>query len=270
VEILRELGEGAYGKVFLGKWLSNFVAVKTYVKRGRIHEKSLDDFLKEVEMINNFRHPNIVLYMGMTVEFNRYSMITEYVEQGSLYDHLHTRRTELDDARILEIVEDVALGMNYLHAKSVLHCDLKSSNVLIGNDWKVKLCDFGLSQIKSKKSQTRAKCGTPQWMAPEILRGEKYDYYSDVYSFGVIIWEILSNEIPYRGMQVNHIVGTVGFDQDHELPNPARGSQFLIDLMRLCLSRECSRRPAFHEIIERIKSVRPRQELSPRQFKKKQ
>ena len=73
----------------------------------------------------------------------------------------------------------------------MFHCDLKSSNVLIDENWNVKLCDFGLSRIKSKfdkKKKNEGRVGTPHWMAPEILRGEKYDYYSDVYSFGMILW----------------------------------------------------------------------------------
>jgi len=76
--------------------------------------------------------------------------------------------------------------MNYLHGRKVLHCDLKSSNVLIDQNWNVKLCDFGLSRMKnSRKSGQRI--GTPHWMAPEIMRGEPYIEPSDVYSFGMIL-----------------------------------------------------------------------------------
>jgi len=96
----------------------------------------------------------------------------------------------MDDERMLYIVEDIALGMNYLHSRKVLHCDLKSSNVLIDSNWNVKLCDFGLSRIRSKLDKTTliGRVGTPHWMAPEILRGNKYEEYSDVYSFGMILW----------------------------------------------------------------------------------
>jgi len=72
-------------------------------------------------------------------------MITEYLDEGSLFDHLHRKHTKIDSERKLCVVEDIALGMAYLHGRSVLHCDLKSSNVLIDSNWNVKLCDFGLS-----------------------------------------------------------------------------------------------------------------------------
>jgi len=136
---------------------------------------------------------------------NQYYMITEYLEEGSLFDHLHKKRTAMDDERMLYIVEDIALGMNYLHSRKVLHCDLKSSNVLIDSNWNVKLCDFGLSRIRSKLDKTTliGRVGTPHWMAPEILRGNKYEEYSDVYSFGMILWEIVTGNIPYKGFSVN-------------------------------------------------------------------
>ena len=97
-------------------------------------------------------------------------------------------------------MKDVALGMSYLHGKNVLHCDLKSSNVLIDENWNVKLCDFGLSRINSTKKNKKKniRVGTPHWMAPEILKGEKYECYSDVYSFGILVWEMLTCKIPYK------------------------------------------------------------------------
>ena len=68
----------------------------------------------------------------------------------SLFDHLHRKQSKFDENRILQIVEDISLGMNYLHGRNVMHCDLKSSNVLIDQNWNVKLCDFGLSRMKKK------------------------------------------------------------------------------------------------------------------------
>ena len=106
-----------------------------------------------------------------------------------MFDHLHNKHTILDDDRMLYIVEDLVLGLNYLHSRKVLHCDLKSSNVLIDSNWNVKLCDFGLSRIRKfdKRAQV-GRVGTPHWMAPEILRGGEYEEYSDIYSFGMILW----------------------------------------------------------------------------------
>jgi len=111
--------------------------------------------------------------MGVCFSKQQYLMINEYLGEGSLFDHLHkkTPPTPIDDERMFLIVEDIALGMAYLHGRKVLHCDLKSSNVLIDSNWNVKLCDFGLSMIKSKlKKHKKGRIGTVQWMSPEILK----------------------------------------------------------------------------------------------------
>lgn len=199
------------------------MAVKTYLKAGRIHRQSLDDFLKEVEILNNLRHPNVVLYMGMCIQINRYSLVTEYLEEGSLFDQLHKKHTILSTDRIFEIVEDIVMGMVYLHAKNILHRDLKSSNVLIGDDWKVKLCDFGLSEMHSKKKMKvgRARIGTYQWMAPEVLRKEKnIGFSADVYSFGMVLWELLTHKIPFEDNMPAQIEGLVGWDESFRVPTP--------------------------------------------------
>ena len=136
-------------------------------------------------------------------------MFLRYMAQGSLFDHLHVKHTKFDEEMLLNICEDICLGMCYLHGRKVFHCDLKSSNILVKKKkiftnlitnyfekftkkldeaYGVKLCDFGLSRIHSKIDKEGGRIGTPHWMAPEIMRGEKYDEYSDVYSYGMILW----------------------------------------------------------------------------------
>lgn len=87
--------------------------------------------------------------MGVCVERNHYYMITEYLEMGSLFDHLHKKNTPFNNKQIIDMCEDIALGMVYLHDRKVLHCDLKSSNILLDGSFNIKLCDFGLSQTKN-------------------------------------------------------------------------------------------------------------------------
>ena len=123
---------------------------KNYTKKSRFHKAKFLDFIKEVEVISNLRHPNIVLYMGVCIDYSKHLMITEYLPGGSLFDLLHKKKEKLTEDKILLLIEDIALGMNYLHGRKVCHCDLKSSNILIDSNWNIKLCDFGLSRVKFK------------------------------------------------------------------------------------------------------------------------
>jgi len=102
--------------------------------------------------------------------------------------------------------------MLYVHSRKILHCDLKSQNILLTDSWQVKVCDFGLARYKERFiKENKGKTGTPHWMAPEILRGERYAEPSDVYSFGVIVWELLTGSIPYVGRSLAQITGSVGY-----------------------------------------------------------
>jgi serine/threonine protein kinase len=107
--------------------------------------------------------------MGICITANKYTLITEYLENGSLFDQLHKKKKKFTESEQMSIAYDIVKGMVYLHnMKKILHRDLKSSNVLIGEDWQVKLCDFGLSGQKKKKGSKMSvnRVGTYQWMAP--------------------------------------------------------------------------------------------------------
>lgn len=121
-------------------------------------------------------------------------MVLEYTALGSLFEMLHTRKDILPIKRILEYIQDISLGMTYLHHRNIIHGDIKSKNIVVDEGHVAKICDFGLSE-KTKKKLNMA--GTLNWLAPEVLKEEGYFESSDVYSFGLVIWEMLTNQIPY-------------------------------------------------------------------------
>nr|CAB3446747.1 unnamed protein product [Digitaria exilis] len=172
--------------------------------------------LFKVAIMRSLRHPNIVLLMGAVTQPPNLSIVTEYLSRGSLYRllHRHSARENLDERRRLSMAFDVAKGMNYLHKRNppIVHRDLKSPNLLVDRKYTVKVCDFGLSRLKANTFlSSKTAAGTPEWMAPEVLRDELSNEKSDVYSFGVILWELMTLQQPWSNLNPAQVVAAVGF-----------------------------------------------------------
>ncbi|KAF4655462.1 hypothetical protein FOL47_009422 [Perkinsus chesapeaki] len=237
------VGEGGYGRVYRARYMHKHVACKVFRGgNGGGHDKNntdhiSKDFWSELNTLARLRHPNITLLLGISLT-PRYSLLTEYVPCGSLFDLLHrshpgnknsTTTHEIGGwslPRVVSIAREICLGMSYLHSHGVLHCDLKSSNILISENWEVKICDFGLS-FMTGESNRDAKLplgcvGTHHWMAPEILRGEEYSQAADVYSFGMILWEMVYRMIPYAHLSALQVIGIVGYGHRIHHHGPSR------------------------------------------------
>ncbi|GJT19302.1 PAS domain-containing protein tyrosine kinase family protein [Tanacetum coccineum] len=150
-------------------------------------------------------------------------------------------------------LSNLAHGMNYLHHHQppIIHRDLKSSNLLVDKNWTVKVGDFGLSRIKRETYlNTKTGKGTPQWMAPEVLRNKQADEKSDVYSYGVVLWEIVTKKIPWDNLDPVQVIGAVGFmNQRLEIPNDVNPQW--ASLIGSCWSRlQCIKNPNGSEPID--------------------
>ncbi|XP_020585615.1 LIM domain kinase 1 isoform X2 [Phalaenopsis equestris] len=197
-----EIGQGTFGVVYHGHWIGSDVAIKVYARMD-YQESALLDYKMEIAIMKKLRHPNVLLFMGAVYSLERLAIVTEYLPRGSLFKTLHKNKHALDLRRRLQMALDVVKGMNYLHRRNppIIHRDLKSSNLLVDKAWRVKVGDFGLSSLKiSTVVTTKNGIGTPQWMAPEVLRGEYSSEKSDVFSFGVILWELMTESIPWRNL----------------------------------------------------------------------
>lgn len=152
---------------------------------------------------------------------------------------------------------DVAKGMNCLHTSvpTIVHRDLKSPNLLVDKNWTVKVCDFGLSRLKhSTFLSSKSTAGTPEWMAPEVLRNEPSNEKCDVYSFGVIFWELATLRMPWSGMNPMQVVGAVGF-QDRRLEISSSVDPLVARIIWECWQKEPSLRPSFAQLTNALKSL---------------
>nr|BAB10760.1 protein kinase [Arabidopsis thaliana] len=233
-----QIGQGSCGTVYHGLWFGSDVAVKVFSKQ-EYSEEIITSFRQEVSLMKRLRHPNVLLFMGAVTSPQRLCIVTEFLPRGSLFRLLQRNTSKLDWRRRIHMASDIARGMNYLHhcTPPIIHRDLKSSNLLVDKNWTVKVADFGLSRIKHETYlTTKTGRGTPQWMAPEVLRNEAADEKSDVYSFGVILWELVTEKIPWESLNAMQVIGAVGF-MNQRLEVPKNVDPQWISLMESCWHR---------------------------------
>ncbi|XP_071935172.1 uncharacterized protein [Coffea arabica] len=207
--IQTRIGIGFFGEVFHGIWNGIQVAVKVFLEQDLTLE-NIEDFCTEISILSRVRHPNVILFLGACTKPPRLSMVTEYMEMGSLYYLIHVsgQKKKLSWRRRLKMLCDICRGLLCLHRMKIVHRDLKSANCLVNKHWTVKICDFGLSRVlMTTPMKDYSSAGTPEWMAPELIRNEPFTEKCDIFSFGVIIWELCTLNKPWHGVPSVQIVG---------------------------------------------------------------
>ncbi|KAJ0540795.1 putative protein kinase RLK-Pelle-CrRLK1L-1 family [Helianthus annuus] len=201
----RVLGVGKCGKVYLG--VTDGGKTKVAIKRrNKDSDLALQDFRTELEMLSKLPHPHLISLIGYCDEKAEMILVFDYVAHGSLRDHLYKTKSEpLAWTRRLEICIGVARGLHYLHAggrDTIIHRDVKTTNILLDDKWVAKLSDFGLSKTTTDHApvSTCAR-GTLEYIDPEYVRRSRLTEKSDVYSFGVVLCEILSAQ-PITGLKI--------------------------------------------------------------------
>ncbi|KAL4283100.1 hypothetical protein GQ457_16G022560 [Hibiscus cannabinus] len=178
------------------------------------------------------------------------SLVTEYMELGSLYFLIHSsgQKKRLSWRRRLKMLRDICRGLMGIHRMKVVHRDLKSSNCLVNKNWTVKICDFGLSRIMSSRPMSdSASAGTPEWIAPELIRNEPFTEKCDVFSLGVIMWELCTLSKPWEGVPPERVVYAVANEGSRlEVPEGPLGR-----LISDCWA-EPEERPSCEEILTRL------------------
>ncbi|CAN6570153.1 unnamed protein product [Malus baccata var. baccata] len=272
----KELGDGGFGTVYYGKLHDGrVVAVK------RLYEnnfKGVEQFMNEVEILTRLEHRNLVKLYGCTSRRSRELLLVyEYIPNGTVADHLHGKRVEsgcLSWPVRLSIAIETADALAFLHRNDVIHRDVKTNNILIDNDFCVKVADFGLSRLfpNDVTHVSTAPQGTPGYVDPEYYQCYQLTDKSGVYSFGVVLIELLSSlqavdtnrhrhDINLANLAVNKI-------QNHlvnELVDPHLGYETnysvrqmttaVAELAFRCLQQERDMRPTMDEVLEGLKAV---------------
>ncbi len=203
-EIISELGTGGMGAVFLAERADGEFKQKTalkLIKRGMDSDAVLRRFINERQILASLEHPNIArLIDGGTTSDDLPFFVMEYVEGTTILEFAEAKNLNLEER--LNLFREVCAAVSFAHQNLVIHRDLKPSNVLVTNDGKVKLLDFGIAKLlksdEENQTATQMQVFTPEYASPEQVRGEKLTTATDIYSLGVILYELLTGNRPYK------------------------------------------------------------------------
>ncbi|XP_014219866.1 mitogen-activated protein kinase kinase kinase 10 isoform X2 [Copidosoma floridanum] len=258
------IGVGGFGKVYRGFWNKKEVAVKA-ARQDPDEEPSmtLQNVRQEAKLFWLLEHENIVQLEGVCLKMPNMCLVMEYARGGSLNRVLSGRKIRPDV--LVDWAIQIARGMDYLHNKApigLIHRDLKSSNVLLSepienDDFQyktLKITDFGLAREVYKTTRMSA-AGTYAWMAPEVIKKSTFSKASDVWSYGVLLWELLTGETPYKGIDALAVAYGVAVNK-LTLPIPSTCPHSWRCLMEACWASDSHGRPGFAEILVALDEVR--------------
>ena len=208
--ILKELGAGSYGRVILvqHKITQAKYAIKCIDKRNKVNIEEKPYFRREIEIMYRVHHPNVVKLFGH-FEDNKYCyFIMEYIPGGNVYNLVPKNgfRT-VSIQTIASIMKDVISAVYFLHHMSppIIHRDIKPENVVLDQNMKAKLTDFGWSNYMQGDMKRTTVCGTPVYLAPEIINNRGHDEKGDIWCLGVLLFELLTGISPFQGFDVQTI-----------------------------------------------------------------
>lgn len=249
----QKLAEDSFGKVYLGRWCEQDVAIK--MVEGRLNEADKREFIREVNIMSRLRNPNIVQFYGACLESNRACLVMELMEQGSLTQLM--AKGPLTPLQQKQVALDITRGLYFLHSQKVLHRDMKTGNILINKEGRAKISDFGLSKVNYTGIQSIHKqADAIQYQSPESLQGKDYTEKSDIYSLGVVLWEIFTGKklcVNIKGIALTQAIIN---GQREEIPREV--PQIIKRLIEDCWQTDPDKRPVLTHILREIEHYQPR------------
>lgn len=273
IQIEEHLAKGGFKDVYRAKWRGEEVAVGI-IDTQKLADDDLSDIEKELNLLKQLRHDNIVNFMGMSklmgypktsdkdkkkqkLKCQKVYILTEFCPFGDLSDYMQSRKRP-SLKRQVELMYDIAFGVSYLHHRRpdvIIHRDLKSTNILIDKDERAKIADFGLAKIKNKarKLLMHSVVGTLNWQAPEMWKNQpSYTESVDIYSCGLIFWEILQwgNVYPFDGLNDFQIYEKVGKKNLRPSIDEIKAPKELLDLIESMWQADPKKRPNIGNVIQ--------------------
>lgn len=264
--VVETLGQGGMGTVYKGMdpYIGREVAIKM-IQDQVLHVPEIKRrFYTEARSAGRLSHENITVVYDVGEDQGRPFIVMEFLsgtDLNMLMENHHPLSLEL----ILSIAVQTCAGLYYAHQHNIIHRDVKPGNVRVLDNGRVKIMDFGLARIESADlTQTHSRVGTPQYMSPEQIRGDKVDHRTDIFSFGVILYEMLTGIRPFSGDHMSQVIYNILDREPAPINyNDPRLAPDLQVIVSRCLTKEPGQRyQSFAEVIQDLKKVRIKQKRS--------
>jgi len=240
----RLLGQGSWGSVYFGfnRTTGEAVSIKV-MSYAKASEQTKRYLAQEVKIMKELQHSSVIkLYEATLNETGRsLYVVMEFCEYGNLDAFLRDIRPEMSEEAEVHFMREIAFGLEFLRSKGIVHRDLKLENILVTKDelgnYRLKLCDFTFAKSLAKSEMTNTVCGSPLYMAPEVLNAQPYTEQADLWSVGVIMFQILFDQYPYTAdssVQLAQIIAK----NDLEFPTKSVISPHAMDLLKRLLEKD--------------------------------
>ncbi|XP_062958955.1 STE20-like serine/threonine-protein kinase isoform X2 [Cynocephalus volans] len=269
-EIIGELGDGAFGKVYKAqnKETSVLAAAKVIDTKS---EEELEDYMVEIDILASCDHPNIVKLLDAFYYENNLWILIEFCAGGAVDAVMLELERPLTESQIQVVCKQTLEALNYLHDNKIIHRDLKAGNILFTLDGDIKLADFGVSAKNTRTIQRRDSfIGTPYWMAPEVVMCETskdrpYDYKADVWSLGITLIEMAEIEPPHHELNPMRVLLKIAKSEPPTLAQPSKWSSNFKDFLKKCLEKNVDARWTTSQLLQHpfvtVDSNKPIREL---------
>ena len=257
-DLIEIIGQGMYGKVYkaLNKFENKFYAIKT-MNFKNITPKERLNIETEINLLQELKHPNIVLYKESFIDENQnLNIVTTFCEGGDLYQKIFkSQKTYFQEKEIINALIQLLLGLSYIHDKKIVHRDIKTKNIFIQNENTLRIGDFGIAKIfnsnkNSKNTNLNKMVGTPLYMAPECFKqNKKYSYKSDIWSLGCCIYEMCNLKHAFEGQFFPAV--SIKISEGKRLPLNKIYSKELRNVIDNMLNLNPRNRPTIASLIEK-------------------
>ncbi|KAG2431324.1 hypothetical protein HYH02_013452 [Chlamydomonas schloesseri] len=263
-KVLKFLGKGSYGSVFLVQRLadSQTYALKEMDVRS-MSQAEREDSINEIRLLASVNHPNVVCYNEAFLDGNRLCIIMEYAADGDLAKVIKKQqmmKRPLPEDMIWKYFIQVVMGLQALHGMKILHRDIKPGNIMVFDNGVAKIGDLGIAKLLTKTAAAKTQIGTPHYMGPEIWKNRPYSYTSDTWAIGCLLYELTALAVPFEARSMSELRYKVLRGTYPPIPNTF--SRDLQQMVRECLDPNPDKRPTMDQILASA-AVQSRVKLVP-------